>query len=78
MSQRDSHIHELFSAYLDGQTTPDESARVEQLLEGQHQHRELLDELRTLSVELQGLDRYRLEEGFAERVLERQKRKFAR
>jgi anti-sigma factor RsiW len=60
---------ELLSAYLDGELSEDERARVEQLLAEQPEARQLLDELRALSGGFEALPRHRLEADFASRVL---------
>ena len=60
---------ELLSAYLDGELSDDERARVEQMLAEQPEARQLLDELRTLGSSFEGLPRHRLEADFAARVL---------
>ena len=44
MTPRDEFIDELLSAYLDGATSPDETARAERLLQSA-EHRETLDAL---------------------------------
>ena len=60
---------ELLSAYLDGELSEGERARVEQLLAEQPEARQLLDELRALSGGFEALPRHRLEADFASRVL---------
>jgi len=61
--------NELFSAYLDGELTAAEQAEVEQLLATSPAARQLMDELRALSVTLQSLPVQRLGEDLSERVL---------
>jgi len=60
---------ELLSAYLDGELSEEERARVEQLLAEQPEARQMLDELRALSGGFEALPRHRLEADFASRVL---------
>lgn len=60
---------ELLSAYLDGELSEEERARVEQMLAEQPEARQLLDELRALSGGFEALPRHRLEADFASRVL---------
>ncbi len=60
---------ELLSAYLDGEVTAEEQAKIEELLAAQPQVRQLLDELRALSVSLQSLPPARLEADLSERVI---------
>lgn len=60
---------ELLSAYLDGELSEEERARVEQLLAEQPEARQLLDELRALSGGFEALPKHRLEVDFASRVL---------
>jgi len=61
--------HELLSAYLDGELTADEQARVEQLLAGSPAARQQLEEMRALSATLQSLPVNRVNENLGERVL---------
>ena len=61
--------NELFSAYLDGELTAAEQARVERLLAANSAARQLLDELRALSISLQELPRQTLHEDLGRRVL---------
>ncbi len=65
---------ELISAYLDGELTADEQARVENALLDSAEHRRTFEELRALRRSLQSLPVERLDEGFAERVLRRAER----
>ena len=60
---------ELLSAYLDGELSDEERARVEQMLAEQPEARQLLDDLRALRGSFEGLPRHRLEGDFAARVL---------
>ncbi len=53
----DPQDEERLSAYLDGELSSDEQARVEQLLADEPAARQLLDELRAVSSTLQGLPR---------------------
>jgi anti-sigma factor RsiW len=59
----------LISAYLDDELTVEERARVEQLLAGSAEARQLLEELRALRGGLQELPQHRLELDFAQKVL---------
>jgi len=61
--------NELFSAYLDGELTAEEQAKVEELLAASPAARQLMDELRALSTSLQALPAYQLHEDLSERVL---------
>jgi len=67
--------NELFSAYLDGELTGADQAKVEQILATSPAARQLLDELRALSVSLQSLPRERLKEDLSERVLRQAERR---
>ncbi len=60
---------ELLSAYLDGEVTAEEQAKIEKLLASQPQARQLLDELRALSGALQSLPPARLETDLSDRVI---------
>ena len=62
---------ELLSAYLDGELTAAEQARVERLLAEQPESRQLLEELCWLKTSLERMPRDRLGHDFAERVLRR-------
>ena len=62
---------ELISAYLDGECTADERARVERWLAESAECRQLLDELRALRVSLGSLERHKLSEDLAAKVLAR-------
>jgi hypothetical protein len=66
---KDLPENELLSAYLDGELTADEQARVEQLLAQNAAARQLLDELRALSATLQSLPARKLEEDLGPEVL---------
>lgn len=61
--------NELFSAYLDGELTADEQARVEQLLATSPEARQLLESLKTLSATVQSLPVHKLDEDLSQRVL---------
>lgn len=60
---------ELISAYLDGELTADEQARVEEALASDAALRHLHDDLRALRNGLQSLPQQKLDSGFVERVL---------
>jgi hypothetical protein len=66
----DVPLHELLSAYLDGELTAAERAAVEQVLAADPQARQWLDELRALSHTLRALPRHKLDEDLSRRVLE--------
>lgn len=61
--------NELFSAYVDGELTAAEQVEVEQILNDNPEARQLVDELRSLSLSLQSLPPYKLDKDLAERVL---------
>jgi hypothetical protein len=65
---------ELLSAYLDGEASPVERARVEQWLAEQPESRQLLEELRSLKTGLERMPRARLPHDFAEQVLRQAER----
>ena len=65
----DPQDEERLSAYLDGELSSDEQARVEQLLADEPAARQLLDELRAVSSTLQGLPRTRAPGDLATDVL---------
>lgn len=65
---------ELLSAYLDGELTPDEQATVDGWLTESAEHRQLLEELRSLSQSLESLPRLQLEDNFYQSVLRRAER----
>ncbi len=67
--------NELFSAYLDGELTADEQADMERLLASSPAARQLLDELRALSSNLQALPQYKLDEDLSEQVIRAAERK---
>ena len=69
MAPMDKFSQELISAYLDGELTADERARVENLLTNSAAHRKSLAEMTSLAEELHELPGYRLDEEFPERVL---------
>jgi hypothetical protein len=60
---------ELLSAYLDGELTAEEQARVEQLLSENQVYRQLYDELRALRTNFDGLPRHRLQQDLSGQVL---------
>ena len=62
--------NELLSAYLDGELTPEERARVDQLLADNPAAGQLLDELRTLGVTMRSLPRQTLGEDLSGQVLD--------
>jgi hypothetical protein len=66
---RDVPENELFSAYLDGELSAAEQARVEELLARSPRARQLLDEFRALSSTLQSLPPHKLDEDLSDRVL---------
>jgi anti-sigma factor RsiW len=68
MNVRDSS-RRLIGAYLDGETTVQERIQVEQWLGTSPEHRQVLEELRSLNDSLQRLPRFRLPDGFCDRVL---------
>ena len=59
MNRPDEMSEELVSAYLDGEVTADEQARVESLLADSPAHRRLYDELRELRDHLQALPEWK-------------------
>jgi hypothetical protein len=61
----------LISAYLDGELSPDERAKVDALLAESADARQTLEELKAIRASLQNLPRYRLGPNFAQSVLER-------
>ncbi|MBN1393420.1 MAG: zf-HC2 domain-containing protein [Pirellulales bacterium] len=61
--------NELLGAYLDGELTADEQAEVERLLAADPAARQLLDDLRALSVALQALPQEKVGEDLSEAVL---------
>jgi len=61
---------ELLSAYLDGELSPAERARVESQLAADPEAQQLLDELRALSGEVRELPRYSADSGFSQRVVQ--------
>ena len=60
---------ELLSAYLDGELTAAERARVEKLLAEQPESRHLFEELRSIKTSLERMPRSRLPHDFADQVL---------
>ncbi|NQU24345.1 MAG: zf-HC2 domain-containing protein [Candidatus Nealsonbacteria bacterium] len=71
----DAPENELFSAYLDGELTAAEQADVEQLLAASPAARQLLDDLRALSTNLQALPQHKLGEDLSEQVIRLAERK---
>lgn len=63
--------HELLSAYFDRETTREEAAEIERLLERSPEARQMLDDFADLSDMLHDLPRHTLDANFANRVLER-------
>jgi hypothetical protein len=70
----ESFSDELLSAYLDGELSAEERARVEQRLAESPELRRLCDELRALSATLHAMPRYELDEDVRRRVLRRAER----
>jgi anti-sigma factor RsiW len=62
---------ELLSAYLDGELTAEEQARVERLLAENAAYRQLHDELRALRTNFEVLPRYALSKDLSGQVLRR-------
>ena len=60
---------ELLSAYLDGELSPAETARVERMLAGSPQLRAVVDEYRSIGTSLRALPVPALDDQFASRVL---------
>jgi|GEM_PF-5080670 len=60
---------ERLMAYLDGEMSPADRARIDQMLEANPAARQLVDELRVLSGSLKSLPKYQLEADFYKRVL---------
>lgn len=65
----DLQENELISAYLDGELSGEERARVEQLLATNADARQLVDELRALSTTLQSLPAQKVGESLSDRVM---------
>jgi len=70
MYQRENPSLELLSAYVDGELTPDECARVEQLVATHDDYRQALADFRALARDMKGLPAYRLGPSFATRVID--------
>ncbi len=66
---------ELIGAYLDGELTAEERARVERLLAESPECRQLLDDLRAVRESLQSLPRLTLEADFSDKVLREAERR---
>ena len=60
--------YEILSAYLDGQVTDEERARVERLLTEDAEARQVLEELREVSQSVAGLPRHALPDDFAKQI----------
>ncbi len=60
---------ELLSAYLDGELSSDERARVEDWLTSSATHRRMFDDLKAIRRELHSLPKQTLDRGFCDRVL---------
>jgi hypothetical protein len=69
MNQRDEYGYELISAFLDGELSPDECARVEQLVASSLEHRRMLEDLQAVTRGMQQLPGYHLENDFSQRVI---------
>jgi anti-sigma factor RsiW len=69
MNQRDDTSFELISAYLDGELTPDECARVERLVACSDEYRQALQEMRTVVGGMKLLPIHHLDEAFPQRVV---------
>lgn len=67
-------LSELLSAYLDGELTADEQARVEARLNQSAEFRQLHEELRAVRANIDSLPRYQLDSDFAASVLRRAER----
>src|SRR5262245_881006 len=65
---------ELLSAYLDGELSAAEQSTVERWLAESAEHRQLLEELRSLSQSFEALPRLQLEDEFYQTVLRRAER----
>ena len=68
MNQRDDYSYELISAFLDGEVSPDERARVERLVASSAEHRQVLEDLRAVTRGMQRLPGYYLDGEFSQRV----------
>jgi hypothetical protein len=71
MSFSEEHCDQLISAYLDGELSGPEQARVEQLLASSVEHRQLYEELLSVRGSLQSLAPVKLDASFKQRVLQR-------
>ncbi len=69
MNQRDDFGYELISAFLDGELSPDECARVEQVVANSPEHRRMLEDLQAVTRGMQRLPGYHLEHDFSQRVI---------
>jgi hypothetical protein len=59
------------SAYLDGELTADQKRRAEQLLATDQRHAQLLEQLRQMREDIQLLPRYKVNDEFTQRVIDR-------
>jgi negative regulator of sigma E activity len=71
---RDQLTEELISAYLDGELSADETARVEEALDQSAECRELYEDLKGLRSSLQALPRFSLPDDFPDRVVRQAER----
>jgi negative regulator of sigma E activity len=69
---------ELISFYLDGELSPEETVRVEQLLQQHGDLRQLHDELKVIRASLRSLPAHRLEASFSSQVLRQAERTMLR
>jgi anti-sigma factor RsiW len=70
MNEPDKATHELLSAYLDGELSCDEQARVEHLLSADESQQAVLEGLRSVQGEMRQLPHHQLDDQFAIRVLD--------
>ncbi|MEK6248076.1 MAG: hypothetical protein N2C12_07845, partial [Planctomycetales bacterium] len=61
---------ELISAYLDGQLDAEQQQRAEDLIAGDPETAQLLEEFRTVRSSLQSLPKFKLDGAFAQQVLQ--------
>jgi len=66
---------ELFSAYLDGELTAEQQAKMERLLATSAEARQLLEDLRTISQSLQSLPVHKLSEDLTPQILQEAERR---
>jgi anti-sigma factor RsiW len=69
MNQRDDFCDELISAFLDGEVSPDERARVEQLVASSEEHRQSLEDMQAVTRGIQRLPGYSMDGEFSQRVI---------